>query len=79
MKALGDLYSTLWKVALVAAGVFFAFDLFLRQTPVEVGRETTYLLEPLAEDGLPASVQLVGKPGADGLVLAAGRLLASLI
>jgi aspartyl-tRNA(Asn)/glutamyl-tRNA(Gln) amidotransferase subunit A len=33
----------------------------------------------LAEDGLPASVQLVGKPGADGLVLAAGRLLASLI
>jgi aspartyl-tRNA(Asn)/glutamyl-tRNA(Gln) amidotransferase subunit A len=32
-----------------------------------------------AEDGLPASVQLVGKPGADGLVLAAGSLLASLI
>jgi aspartyl-tRNA(Asn)/glutamyl-tRNA(Gln) amidotransferase subunit A len=28
-----------------------------------------------AEDGLPASVQLVGKHGADGLVLAAGRLL----
>jgi aspartyl-tRNA(Asn)/glutamyl-tRNA(Gln) amidotransferase subunit A len=33
----------------------------------------------VAEDGLPASVQLVGKPGADGLVLAAGSLLASLI
>jgi len=32
-----------------------------------------------AEDGLPASIQLVGRPGADGLVLAAGRLLASLI
>jgi aspartyl-tRNA(Asn)/glutamyl-tRNA(Gln) amidotransferase subunit A len=32
-----------------------------------------------AEDGLPASVQLVGPPGADGLVLAAGELLASLI
>ena len=32
-----------------------------------------------AEDGLPASVQLVGRPGADGLVLAAGSLLASLI
>jgi aspartyl-tRNA(Asn)/glutamyl-tRNA(Gln) amidotransferase subunit A len=30
-----------------------------------------------AEDGLPASVQLVGKPGADALVLAAGRLLES--
>ena len=32
-----------------------------------------------AEDGLPASVQLVGKPGADALVLAAGSRLASLI
>lgn len=29
----------------------------------------------LAEDGLPASVQLVGRPGEDALVLAAGRLL----
>jgi aspartyl-tRNA(Asn)/glutamyl-tRNA(Gln) amidotransferase subunit A len=33
----------------------------------------------LAEDGLPASVQLVGRPGADALVLAAGASLASLI
>jgi aspartyl-tRNA(Asn)/glutamyl-tRNA(Gln) amidotransferase subunit A len=32
-----------------------------------------------AEDGLPASVQLVGRPGTDGLVLAVGALLASLI
>ncbi|MDE3191554.1 MAG: amidase [Acidobacteriota bacterium] len=32
-----------------------------------------------AEDGLPASLQLVGPAGADGLVLAAGALLASLI
>jgi Asp-tRNA(Asn)/Glu-tRNA(Gln) amidotransferase A subunit family amidase len=32
-----------------------------------------------AEDGLPASVQLVGRAGADALVLAAGRVLASLI
>jgi aspartyl-tRNA(Asn)/glutamyl-tRNA(Gln) amidotransferase subunit A len=32
-----------------------------------------------AEDGLPASVQLVGKPGADALVLAAGAHLASLL
>jgi aspartyl-tRNA(Asn)/glutamyl-tRNA(Gln) amidotransferase subunit A len=32
-----------------------------------------------ADDGLPASVQLVGRPGADALVLAAGGLLASLI
>jgi aspartyl-tRNA(Asn)/glutamyl-tRNA(Gln) amidotransferase subunit A len=31
-----------------------------------------------AEDGLPASLQLVGRPGSDGLVLAAGSLLASL-
>ena len=28
-----------------------------------------------AEEGLPASVQLAGRPGADALVLAAGRLL----
>jgi Asp-tRNA(Asn)/Glu-tRNA(Gln) amidotransferase A subunit family amidase len=28
-----------------------------------------------AEDGLPASIQLMGRPGDDGLVLAAGRLL----
>jgi aspartyl-tRNA(Asn)/glutamyl-tRNA(Gln) amidotransferase subunit A len=32
-----------------------------------------------AENGLPASVQLVGRPGADALVLAAGSRLASLI
>ncbi len=32
-----------------------------------------------AEGGLPASVQLVGRPGDDALVLAAGRLLASLV
>jgi aspartyl-tRNA(Asn)/glutamyl-tRNA(Gln) amidotransferase subunit A len=32
-----------------------------------------------AEDGLPASVQLVGRPGTDALVLAAGGLLASLV
>jgi aspartyl-tRNA(Asn)/glutamyl-tRNA(Gln) amidotransferase subunit A len=31
----------------------------------------------LAEDGLPASVQLVGRPGDDARVLAAGALLAS--
>ena len=32
-----------------------------------------------AEDGFPASIQLVGRPGDDSRVLAAGRLLASLI
>jgi Asp-tRNA(Asn)/Glu-tRNA(Gln) amidotransferase A subunit family amidase len=32
----------------------------------------------LAEDGLPASIQLVGRPGDDARVLAAGALLASL-
>jgi aspartyl-tRNA(Asn)/glutamyl-tRNA(Gln) amidotransferase subunit A len=32
-----------------------------------------------AEEGLPASVQLVGRPGADALVLAAGNVLASLV
>ena len=33
----------------------------------------------LTENGLPASIQLIGKPGADALVLAAGAHLASLI
>jgi aspartyl-tRNA(Asn)/glutamyl-tRNA(Gln) amidotransferase subunit A len=33
----------------------------------------------LTENGLPASIQLLGKPGADSLVLAAGAVLASLI
>jgi Asp-tRNA(Asn)/Glu-tRNA(Gln) amidotransferase A subunit family amidase len=32
-----------------------------------------------AEDGLPASVQLVGRAGADALVLAGGAQLASLV
>jgi aspartyl-tRNA(Asn)/glutamyl-tRNA(Gln) amidotransferase subunit A len=32
-----------------------------------------------AEEGLPASVQVVGRPGDDARVLAAGELLASLI
>ncbi|CAN5321286.1 hypothetical protein BH18ACT12_BH18ACT12_12180 [soil metagenome] len=32
-----------------------------------------------AEDGLPASLQIIGRPGADALVLAAGKLLASLV
>jgi len=32
-----------------------------------------------AEDGLPASLQIVGRPGFDALVLAAGRLVQSLI
>ena len=33
----------------------------------------------VADGGLPASVQLAGKPGDDARVLAAGALLASLI
>jgi aspartyl-tRNA(Asn)/glutamyl-tRNA(Gln) amidotransferase subunit A len=32
-----------------------------------------------ADEGLPASIQLVGRPGDDARVLAAGRLLASLV
>ncbi|HZC29163.1 MAG TPA: amidase family protein [Gaiellaceae bacterium] len=32
-----------------------------------------------AEDGLPASAQIVGRPGTDALVLATGKRLASLL
>jgi aspartyl-tRNA(Asn)/glutamyl-tRNA(Gln) amidotransferase subunit A len=44
-----------------------------------LGRPALALPCGTAEDGLPASVQLVGPLGADGLVLAAARLLASLV
>jgi aspartyl-tRNA(Asn)/glutamyl-tRNA(Gln) amidotransferase subunit A len=44
-----------------------------------LGRPALALPCGLAEDDLPASAQLVGPPGADSLVLAAGALLASLI
>jgi aspartyl-tRNA(Asn)/glutamyl-tRNA(Gln) amidotransferase subunit A len=44
--------------------------------PINVlGRPALALPCGPAEDGLPASVQLVGRPGADALVLAAGTLL----
>jgi len=33
----------------------------------------------LAEDGLPASVQLIGRPGSDALVLAVGHVLSNLL
>jgi Asp-tRNA(Asn)/Glu-tRNA(Gln) amidotransferase A subunit family amidase len=32
-----------------------------------------------AEDGLPASVQIIGRPGADALVLSVGRIVESLV
>jgi aspartyl-tRNA(Asn)/glutamyl-tRNA(Gln) amidotransferase subunit A len=44
-----------------------------------LGRPALALPCGAAEEGLPASVQLVGLPGDDARVLAAGRLLASLI
>ena len=46
--------------------------------PINVlGRPALALPCGPAEDGLPASVQLVGRPGDDALVLAAGELLES--
>jgi aspartyl-tRNA(Asn)/glutamyl-tRNA(Gln) amidotransferase subunit A len=57
-------------------------DLALRERMIEltlpwntVGAPALALPCGPAEDGLPASVQLIGKPGDDALVLAAGRLL----
>jgi aspartyl-tRNA(Asn)/glutamyl-tRNA(Gln) amidotransferase subunit A len=44
-----------------------------------LGRPALALPCGAAEEGLPASVQLVGRRGADALVLAAGALLASLV
>jgi len=57
-------------------------DLALRERVIEltfpwnaIGAPALALPCGEAEDGLPASVQLVGKPGDDALVLAAGRVL----
>jgi aspartyl-tRNA(Asn)/glutamyl-tRNA(Gln) amidotransferase subunit A len=57
-------------------------DLALRERMIEltlpwntVGAPALALPCGIAEDGLPASIQLVGKPGDDAAVLAAGRLL----
>jgi Asp-tRNA(Asn)/Glu-tRNA(Gln) amidotransferase A subunit family amidase len=57
-------------------------DLALRERMIEltfpwsaVGAPALALPCGPAEDGLPASVQLAGRPGEDALVLAAGALL----
>jgi aspartyl-tRNA(Asn)/glutamyl-tRNA(Gln) amidotransferase subunit A len=57
-------------------------DLALRERLIEltlpwnvVGAPALALPCGTAEDGLPASVQLIGRPGEDALVLAAGRAL----
>jgi Asp-tRNA(Asn)/Glu-tRNA(Gln) amidotransferase A subunit family amidase len=57
-------------------------DLALRESVVRltlpwntVGAPALALPCGSAEDGLPASVQLVGRPGEDAMVLAAGRML----
>jgi aspartyl-tRNA(Asn)/glutamyl-tRNA(Gln) amidotransferase subunit A len=59
-------------------------DLALREDVIEltfpfnaIGAPALALPCGPAEDGLPASVQLAGRPGDDALVLAAGRLLES--
>ena len=61
-------------------------DMALRERMIEltlpwntVGAPALALPCGRAEAGLPASIQLVGKPGDDALVLAAGRLLESAI
>jgi aspartyl-tRNA(Asn)/glutamyl-tRNA(Gln) amidotransferase subunit A len=48
--------------------------------PIDVlGWPSLALPAGLTENGLPASIQLIGRPGDDSLVLAAGALLASLV
>jgi aspartyl-tRNA(Asn)/glutamyl-tRNA(Gln) amidotransferase subunit A len=61
-------------------------DLALRERMIEltfpwnvVGAPALALPCGPAEDGLPASAQLVGRPGEDALVLAAGRALAGML
>jgi aspartyl-tRNA(Asn)/glutamyl-tRNA(Gln) amidotransferase subunit A len=61
-------------------------DLALRERMIEftfpwnvTGSPALALPCGAAEDGLPASLQLVGRPGGDELVLAAGRALAGML
>jgi Asp-tRNA(Asn)/Glu-tRNA(Gln) amidotransferase A subunit family amidase len=61
-------------------------DLEIREAAIRLtlpinalGRPALALPCGSAEDGLPASVQLIGKPGDDALVLAAGAALESLL
>jgi len=61
-------------------------DLALRDRMIEltfpwnvVGAPALALPCGPAEDGLPASLQLVGRPGDDALVLAAGRAVAGML
>ena len=61
-------------------------DLVLRERMIEftfawnvTGSPALALPCGAAEDGLPASLQLVGRPGDDALVLAAGRALAGML
>ena len=70
-------------VPMVAAPVGIG-DLALRERMIELtfpwnvtGSPALALPCGPAEDGLPASVQIVGRPGEDALVLAAGRYVAA--
>ena len=59
-------------------------DLALRERMIELTFPSNVTGSPAlalpcgaAEDGLPASVQVIGRPGDDALVLAAGRALSA--
>jgi Asp-tRNA(Asn)/Glu-tRNA(Gln) amidotransferase A subunit family amidase len=81
-QAFGDLDVVLTPTLLMVAPATGIGDLVLRAAMIKltfpwnaVGAPALALPCGPAEDGLPASIQIVGRPGADALVLAVGRLL----
>ena len=84
LEAVGDLDLVLTPTVLLVAPPADADELALRLPATDHTYPFSSLGWPAlalpcgpAEDGLPASVQLAGPTGADAVVLAAGRLLAS--
>jgi aspartyl-tRNA(Asn)/glutamyl-tRNA(Gln) amidotransferase subunit A len=85
-EAFGELDLVLTPTLMMVAPPTGIGDLVLRAAMIKltfpwnaVGAPALALPCGPAEDGLPASIQIIGRPGADALVLAAGRALEGML